>query len=111
MTKSSRFEAISTITGKLERMSGTVSTEGLFIKDPSTDLFHLIPWGDFSLIQLNQLKVGLRRGDNFTIGERQYINHEQELIRTIGVAFASPEFLFEYGLEMDGQGIISQIKK
>lgn len=108
---SSNVEAIEKIVGKLRAMNPKIHTEGLFVRDPSTPLFFLIPWVDFPPDQLNRVKTELRRGDDFTIGERSYVDEAERLTTVIGVAFASDELLPKYGLEMDGRGIVSQLKK
>lgn len=88
-----------------------VSTEGLFAKDSSNTHDCLIPWHQFTLAILEQVKKNLRRGNDFTIGPRKYLDTDGNLIATIGVAFASPEFLFEYGLEMHPDGHVTPLKQ
>lgn len=115
MTKGSRPEAIFEIVKRLRAMSPAVSTEGLFVRgsshDSSNPLFHLIPWHEFTLDDLNHVKVDLRRGEDFTIGPRRYLDTDGNFIAIIGVAFASNEFLLQYGFVMDPTGRITSLPK
>lgn len=107
----SKVEAITKIVRKLRTLHPLTHQEGLFVKDPSTDLFLLVQWDEFPLDRLDKIKKALRLGEDFTIDKRQYIDAEKLLRTVIGVAFASDELLPEYGLEMHPDGHVTPLKQ